>query len=134
MYGVLCPGLDGRRAVATSIEELATSCIQAIRTVQPDGPYLLAGYCFGGVVAFEVAHQMQQAGTKCSFVGVVDAVPFGRGARGETRSPSLRWRIRSRQNFVAKLQTLRGRSKFVRNLAVSRTYMNGSAVAPPSVS
>jgi thioesterase domain-containing protein len=43
-----------------SIEEMAAAYIKAIRAVQPEGPYYLGGYSFGGIVAFEMAQQLQE--------------------------------------------------------------------------
>ena len=42
----------------------------AIRTAQPRGPYYIAGYCFGAMVAFEMAHQLQRQGEKVAFLGL----------------------------------------------------------------
>ena len=41
---------------------MAASYVQILRTVKPNGPYLLSGYCKGGVVAFEMARQLEQNG------------------------------------------------------------------------
>jgi amino acid adenylation domain-containing protein len=45
-----------------SVEQLATRYIAEIRAIQPKGPYTLGGACFGGVVAFEMAHQLRAQG------------------------------------------------------------------------
>lgn len=47
---------------ARSIEELAARYVEEVRRVQPEGPYLLGGACLGGVIAFEMAHQLERAG------------------------------------------------------------------------
>jgi amino acid adenylation domain-containing protein len=44
----------------------------AIRAIQPHGPYFLAGYSIGGQLAFEVARQMERAGERVAFVGLID--------------------------------------------------------------
>src|SRR5262249_20853383 len=51
-YGLQPHGQDGRRAPST-VEEMAADYIKSICTVQPEGPYFLGGYSFGGIVAFE---------------------------------------------------------------------------------
>jgi thioesterase domain-containing protein len=43
--------------------------------VQPDGPYVIGGLCFGGVVALEMAHQLEQSGEVVGLVIPIDAVP-----------------------------------------------------------
>jgi thioesterase domain-containing protein len=56
------------------MEEIATYYIEAIQTVQPFGPYLLGGHSFGGVVAFEIATQLQKQGHEVALVAIIDAV------------------------------------------------------------
>lgn len=58
-YGLQAQGLDGNDIVDRPIEEMAAHYIQEIRTVQPHGPYVVGGYCLGGVIAFEIAQQFQ---------------------------------------------------------------------------
>ncbi|HEY4386115.1 MAG TPA: amino acid adenylation domain-containing protein [Ktedonobacteraceae bacterium] len=48
--------------VVPSIEEMASAHIQSLRAVQPEGPYRLGGFCNGGLVAYEMARQLQAAG------------------------------------------------------------------------
>ncbi len=47
-----------------SIQDAARLAVGAIRRVQPQGPYLIAGHCYGGVIAFEVARQIIQQGER----------------------------------------------------------------------
>ncbi|RKH24400.1 thioesterase domain-containing protein, partial [Corallococcus sicarius] len=51
VYGLQSRGLDGR-PVAESVEEMAALYLEAVRSVQPQGPYLLGGWSMGGVVAY----------------------------------------------------------------------------------
>jgi amino acid adenylation domain-containing protein len=45
-----------------SVEDLGSRACHAIRGISPQGPYVLGGYCFGGVVAFETARQLLASG------------------------------------------------------------------------
>jgi thioesterase domain-containing protein/acyl carrier protein len=54
------------------IEALAAHYIQEIRTVQPIGPYFLAGYSWGGLVAYEMAQQLTASGEAVALVALVD--------------------------------------------------------------
>ncbi|GIX23375.1 MAG: hypothetical protein KatS3mg122_0606 [Caldimonas sp.] len=63
---------DGRY-VHTRIVDMAAAHVRAMRSVQPEGPYLLTGLCAGGVIAFEMARQLEDAGQKAIFVGIMDA-------------------------------------------------------------
>lgn len=59
--------------VHTSIRSMAAAHVAQIRRVQPRGPYLLAGLCAGGVIAFEMARQLEDVGELTQFVGIIDA-------------------------------------------------------------
>ncbi|MGF1938041.1 MAG: non-ribosomal peptide synthetase [Nostoc sp. ChiQUE02] len=58
----------------TLLEETANKYLQEIRKVQPNGPYLLGGHCYGGVLAFEMAQQLQRQGEKVDLLVVIDAI------------------------------------------------------------
>lgn len=58
----------------TRIEDMAADYVQQIRSVQPHGPYYLGGLCAGGVLAYEVACQLQQQGQPVAMVAMFDAV------------------------------------------------------------
>jgi len=73
VYGLLPRGIDGRASFHTRIEEMAADYVKAIREMQPEGDYRLAGYSFGGVVAFEVARQIEQEGGSVCFLGLFDS-------------------------------------------------------------
>lgn len=61
-YGFVARGMDGRRLPHRRIVEMATAYVQAIRSIQPEGPYLVGGLCAGGIVAYEMARQLTAAG------------------------------------------------------------------------
>lgn len=70
-YGLQARGLDGG-IPCTSVTSMAAHYIQEIRTVQPNGPYFLGGYSFGGVVAFEIAQQLYAQGQEIALLAVFD--------------------------------------------------------------
>ncbi len=55
-----------------SIEELAAEYIDLMKQHQPKGPYLLAGYCFGGFVAFEMARQLHAQSEHVDLLAMID--------------------------------------------------------------
>ena len=59
--------------IHTRIAEMAAYHIDRIRSVQPHGPYLVGGMCAGGVIAFEIARQLQSQGEKVAVVALIDA-------------------------------------------------------------
>ncbi len=64
------PGRDTR----PSLTEIAARYVELIRSHQAHGPYDLLGLCFGGIVAYEVARQLEAAGERVANVAVIDAI------------------------------------------------------------
>jgi acyl transferase domain-containing protein/thioesterase domain-containing protein len=67
-------GLKGDRIVFLSVEEMAKRYLVSIRRQQPHGPYYLGGYCLGGLVAFEMTRQLEAAGEKVAFLGMISCI------------------------------------------------------------
>jgi thioesterase domain-containing protein len=61
------------------LEEMAASYVQVVRAHQPDGPYYLGGYCFGGNVAYEMARQIQALGGQVALLALMDSAPANVG-------------------------------------------------------
>ena len=59
------------------IKNIAANYIRIIKTVQPEGPYLLGGWCYGGVVAHEMACQLEKAGDKVLYLFMLDSHALG---------------------------------------------------------
>ncbi|MCO7542569.1 non-ribosomal peptide synthetase [Pseudomonas sp. VA159-2] len=70
IYGL--PGVPVGEAQLQTLECLAARLVRRLRAVQPQGPYRLAGWSFGGVLAFEVAAQLLGADQAVAFVGLID--------------------------------------------------------------
>jgi acetoacetyl-CoA synthetase len=81
VYGFDTPGLNGKQAPLDRIEALAAYFLPHLREVQPHGPYYLAGYSVGGMVAFEVAQRLRAAGEAVELVGLIDSA-IARGHYG----------------------------------------------------
>jgi thioesterase domain-containing protein len=73
VYGLEAPGLNPGEPPRETIEETARDFLVEIRQVQPEGPYLLAGFCSGGVVAFEMAHQLVESGEEVEALFLLDS-------------------------------------------------------------
>lgn len=79
-YGLQLRGTDGLHAPHDSVEAAARDMVAAMRQVQPQGPYLLAGHCFGALVAYEIARLLEAGGETVAHVVVMDApAPLARG-------------------------------------------------------
>ena len=72
IYGIQSQGLDGKKKLLTSVEEMASLYIREIQSFQPRGPYFLAGYCLGGQIVYEMARQFEAEGERVAFVGLMD--------------------------------------------------------------
>ncbi|MFC9436561.1 amino acid adenylation domain-containing protein [Nocardia sp. NPDC057030] len=59
----------------STLTDLARIHVEQLRTIEPDGPYWLAGWSFGGVLAYEMAQQLRAAGGVVAFLGLFDANP-----------------------------------------------------------
>jgi thioesterase domain-containing protein len=72
-YGLQAAGLEGEQAPRRSVEEMAASYIEALREVQGEGPYLLGGWSFGGLVAYEMARQLRGQGQRVGLLALLDS-------------------------------------------------------------
>jgi amino acid adenylation domain-containing protein len=75
IYGLQAPGVAHDVPYATSIEEMSEDYVNAIQRIQPQGPYNLLGWSFGGVVAYAMACRLQQRGEHVAFLGIMDSYP-----------------------------------------------------------
>jgi amino acid adenylation domain-containing protein len=75
VYGLEAPGLTEPGATAASLDGLVADYTSRIRAAQPDGPYRLGGWSMGGIIAFEVARRLEQAGAEVGLLALLDA-PF----------------------------------------------------------
>lgn len=73
LFGLQARGLDGEARPHLSIAEMAQDYVEAIKSVQPRGPYQLVGLSMGGSIAWEMACQLRDAGEEIAIVGLLDA-------------------------------------------------------------
>lgn len=72
-FGLQCPGVDGVREPLTSAADMAREYVAAIQLAFPHGPYALGGWSVGGVLAYEMAQQLRQAGQRVSLLALLDS-------------------------------------------------------------
>jgi thioesterase domain-containing protein/acyl carrier protein len=109
-YGLVVPGLHEDQTPFARVEEIAAAMVRNIRRVQACGPYQLAGYSFGGFLAYETAQQLVASGQTVSLLAIYDTfTPAGRVLRprwerllmhawlAATR-PSHLWHLHNRLN------------------------------------
>ena len=75
ILGLPARGADGAQPADRSVEDMARHCVAMMREWQPDGPYHLAGFSSGGLIAFEVARQVLAMGAQIGALIVIDSPP-----------------------------------------------------------
>lgn len=119
LYAFKSRGLDGL-SEWESIEEMAAHYVQDLRIHQPEGPYQLGGYCFGGVVAYEMAQQLVAQGERVTMLALMNCSPPNTSYERVDNRSSPRWLLRFFANIAYWLGcfvfrwTMRERAEFVR--------------------
>jgi thioesterase domain-containing protein/acyl carrier protein len=72
-YGLQSLGLNGEQEPLSRIEDMAACYIQALQSVQPQGPYHLCGWSIGGIIAFEMAQQLYASGHQVALLALIDS-------------------------------------------------------------
>jgi thioesterase domain-containing protein/acyl carrier protein len=72
VFGIRGRGLVPGETLPKTLGEIAREEVDAVRTVQKTGPYHILGFSFGGIVAFELACQLQELGEDVAFLGIID--------------------------------------------------------------
>jgi thioesterase domain-containing protein len=70
---------------APGIREMAAAHLTALRAVRPNGPYVIGGFCIGGLVAYELAQQIEASGESVEMLLIIDATAEDKWLR------ALRW-------------------------------------------
>jgi amino acid adenylation domain-containing protein len=111
VFGIRAAKLAGDPTSVSSMEELAGIYVREILRVRPEGPYHLAGYSCGGLVAFEIARQLRLASKSVGLLAILDT---------DTGWLQIRW---SRKEQTARLaRQLRYRVDVLSHLVISRTF------------
>lgn len=101
VYALKSRGWDGREKPYTNINARVVQHVSDIRKVQSKGPYHLLGYCFGGVMALEVACALVQAGEEVAYLGAIDSTP---GASSKLESGGADGGTRIKDKIMGRLQ------------------------------
>jgi thioesterase domain-containing protein/acyl carrier protein len=137
-YGIRASDADGYRQRFHRIEDMACHYLEAVRAIQPLGPYYLGGYSFGGSVALEMAQQLHAEGERVALLAILDHTPPPTRYRTAVWSRTLivdfavnlvRWIVEDlwRAGRGQRLATLCLKAR--RALGSIRTMLQGSGVA-----
>lgn len=103
-YGLQAKGVDGKSEPLTNVEDIAAHYIEAIRNFKPEGPYMVGGLSNGGVIAFEMARQLEKMGEKVALLILFDTYGPGyikkRPFKGKVPRPILKILKRIRLHWV----------------------------------
>ncbi len=72
VYGLKAPGMETETGIITQLPAMALYYLEYIKAVNPQGRYRLLGYSFGGLLAYEIASQLEASGANVEFVGMLD--------------------------------------------------------------
>ena len=104
-YGVQNMDVASAAPSDPSIEDMAAKLVSVIRDANPDGPFIMAGYCVGAILAYEIAQQLRGSGADVPLLIMIDAAnksDFGRFARW-----AARWRAFRRLDGAGATERLR---------------------------
>jgi thioesterase domain-containing protein len=79
IYGFFHPGSEGEAITFKGVPDMAATYLEKVLAVSPSGPYYLIGFSYGGVLAYEMAVQLQKSGHNVPFLVLIDsASPLAR--------------------------------------------------------
>jgi amino acid adenylation domain-containing protein len=118
-FALQARGLDGKTEPFTNFIDMARYYVDAIRTLQPHGPYHLGGFCFGGTLAIEMARLLQQKGEPVPIVITVQSRTLSYPQFSPNTSPltKITSRIVRRLQSETAAITERGKTPLLRHLA-----------------
>jgi len=111
VFALQARGLDGHIVKNQSIEEMAGAYLDEIRSLQPEGPYYLGGFCFGGLLAFEAAQQLAAAGEHVALVVMIQTIHPASNRFKSDITLSQRWWYRLSKRMELEQQNLSFRRK-----------------------
>lgn len=133
-FGLQPPGLDGETEPLTRVEDLAAYFAAQIRIFHRDGPAVIAGFCAGGTIAFELARQLVQQGSDVKFVALF-AGPYPPWYRPlpqlADRARNLMTRVRHHGRALASLPPSARRSYIKEHLRHRAAQRAASSPAAP---
>lgn len=136
IYGMQAKGTDGVDEPFDRIEDLAQFHLDAIRELQPHGPYFLIGYSLGGLVTLEMAQRLTEQGEKVALLAMIESYPHPRFLSLRQRA-RLGIRLATHRASTVRRLPIRDALSYIihpseRGLYASRNG-NGNAPSQPTV-
>ncbi|MEM9721917.1 MAG: condensation domain-containing protein [Bacteroidota bacterium] len=139
LYGFQAKGLDGRDSTLQSISELAAYYVEEILRLFPDGPFLLSGISFGGILAYEMGQRLIELGKEPDLLVLFDTYPNpGRFSYGVQGSPTGYRRLGKFDTHMGRLLVEGGKArvkhygkKAAKVLLTKLPFLSYKEVIPP---
>jgi amino acid adenylation domain-containing protein len=111
VYGLQARGFLGEQVPREDLAAMAHDYVEAVRAVQPSGPYLLGGWSMGGLVALEMARRLKELGQQVALVALIDSPAPEKIARPD-EAERVAWFLRdiagtAGRTFTPPAETLR---------------------------
>jgi thioesterase domain-containing protein len=116
IYGIQGKGIDGMEEPFERVEDMARFYLEELEKLYPQGPYILIGYSFGGLVALEMAQRLSETGTNVALLVLLDAYPHPRYMTWPVRLRLFATRARSHVSEMRQLPLPSVFSYFIRGL------------------
>lgn len=104
IYGIQLTTVDELDHATASVESIATQYVADLVEFDPEGPYALAGYSIGGLIAFEMAKQLEAMGKKIKFLCLFDTIAYTANASPPPVPANSFYRVAS--SFISRLKKL----------------------------
>jgi aspartate racemase len=127
IYALQARGLDGHIAQNQTMKKIAEAYIEEIRSLQPEGPYYVGGFCFGGLLALEVAQQLSQAGEEVALVVMIQTIHPAAARFKPDTNPLQRWWYRAVKRIDLERENLAYRGKSYISERVRRVWNTAAA-------
>jgi aspartate racemase len=102
-------GIDGALPVLDRVDAMADLYCEHLRKAQPEGPYCLGGYSFGGLVAVEMARRLAEAGQEVALLALVDTYFVGQQGNSSLAGRFVSLSFEQKLAYVKKRATRYGR-------------------------
>ena len=77
IYSFVFPELDDKRFMPQNVEEMGARFVSELKSIQPEGPYFIAGHCFGATPAIEIVSQLESAGDSVALLALIETFAVG---------------------------------------------------------
>jgi len=125
VYGIQGKGIDDLEEPFDRVEDMGKFYLEALEELYPQGPYILIGYSFGGLVALEMAQHLLETGKNVALLVLLNAFPHSRFMAWPQRLRLIARRLKSHLNHMRQLPPQGALSYFFRGLK-RRLHISGA--------